>query len=186
MRERARGTERERASVFFSISNGTNATFVEQISLFFPLREREETTQRKRGYNLSNPLLESLLSHPDENENENDDDDDDATHHPPTFERKARRPSLLAQNRGGRRQERKIDRSIGAHHRKRRRRTSSKVFLFFVGTICVKEFCGRGGVSVRQKERQTDRPLLFFCTSTSGLFLVVVFKDAHVLDMMAI
>ena len=113
MRERARGTERERASVFFSISNGTNATFVEQISLFFPLREREETTRRKRGYNLSNPLLESLLSHPDENENENDDDDDDddATHHPPTFERKARRPSLLAQNRGGRRQERKIDRS---------------------------------------------------------------------------
>ena len=77
MRERARGTERERASVFFSISNGTNATFVEQISLFFPLREREETTRRKRGYNLSNPLLESLLSHPDENENENDDDDDD-------------------------------------------------------------------------------------------------------------
>ena len=50
----------------------------------------------------------------------------------------------------------------------------------------MKEFCGRGGVSVRQKERQTDRPLLFFCTSTSGLFLVVVFKDAHVLDMMAI
>ena len=109
--------------------------------------------------------MESLLSHPDENENENDDDDDDATHHPPTFERKARRPSLLAQNRGGRRQERKIDRSAriiiesgdDVYDVNDDDDVPPRFFILCWITIYVKEFCGRGGVSVQTKGK-TDRP----------------------------
>jgi len=51
----------------------------------------------------------------------------------------------------------------------------------------VKEFCGLfcGGVSVQTKDRQADRPLLFF-VRVCGLFLVVFKDSSHVLDMMAI
>ena len=51
--------------------------------------------------------------------------------------------------------------------------------------MCERVLWSWWGVSAdKRKDRQTGRPLLFFCTS--GLFLVV-FKDSHyVLDMMAI